>query len=85
MHAARGLIEAGATGGRDDVDAVGGNFIEKRGFIHDGNSVAPIFGAHEGRIRFSHTEQLRIERDVAEKSRLAAIDRSDALSDTVSG
>ena len=32
MHAARGLIEAGATGGRDDVDAVV-NLIEKRGFI----------------------------------------------------
>ena len=80
VHAARGLIEAGATGGRDDVDAVV-DLIEKRGFIHDGNSVALVFGVHEGKIRFSHTEQLRIERDVAEKSRLAAIDRSDALSD----
>ena len=80
VHAARGLIEAGATGGRDDVDAVV-DLFEKRGFIHDGNSVALVFGVHEGKIRFSHTEQLRIERDVAEKSRLAAIDRSDALSD----
>ena len=80
VHAARGLIEAGATGGRDDVDAVV-DLIEKRGFIHDGHSVALVFGVHEGKIRFSHTEQLRIERDVAEKSRLAAIDRSDALSD----
>ena len=82
VHAARGLIEAGATGGRDDVDAVV-DLFEKRGFIHDGNSVALVFGVHEGKIRFSHTEQLRIERDVAEKSKLAAIDRSDALSDAV--
>jgi TrwC relaxase/AAA domain len=80
VHAARGLIEAGATGGRDDVDAVV-DLFEKRGFILVGNSVALVFGVHEGKIRFSHTEQLRIERDVAEKSRLAAIDRSDALSD----
>jgi TrwC relaxase len=36
VHAARGLIEAGATGGREDVDAVVA-LIEQRGFIHDGN------------------------------------------------
>jgi hypothetical protein len=64
VHAARGLIEAGATGGREDVDAVVA-LIEERGFVHDGNSVALIFGMHEGKARFSHTEQLRIERDVA--------------------
>ena len=57
------------------------DLFEKRGFIHDGNSVALVFGVHEGKIRLSHTEQLRIERKVAEKSKLAAIDRSDALSD----
>jgi hypothetical protein len=80
VHAARGLIEAGATGGREDVDAVVA-LIEKRGFVHDGNSVALIFGMHEDKLRFSHTEQLRIERDVAEKSKRAARDRSGALSD----
>ena len=48
VHAARGLIEAGATGGRDDVDAVV-DLFEKRGFIHDGNSVALVFGVHQAR------------------------------------
>jgi hypothetical protein len=80
VHAARGLIEAGAAGGRDDVDAVVG-LIEARGFVHDGRSVALIFGVHEGKIRFSHTEQLRIEQMVAERSRAAARDRSCDLSD----
>jgi hypothetical protein len=80
VHAARGLIEAGATGGRDDVDAVV-KLFEDRGFVHDGNSVALIFGIHEGKARFSHTEQLRIERTVAEKSGAAARDRSADLSD----
>ena len=78
--AARGLIEAGATSGRDDVDAVVSLF-EKRGFVHDGNSVALIFGTHEGKARFSHAEQLRIEREVAARSRAAARDRSGDLSD----
>jgi hypothetical protein len=67
-------------GGRDDVDAVVALF-EARGFVHDGGSVALIFGIHEGKLRFSHTEQLRIERNVAEKSRAAAIDKTGALPD----
>ena len=80
VHAARGLIEARATGGRDDVDAVA-KLFEQRGFVHDGKSVSLIFGVHEGRARFSHSEQLRIEQTVADKSRAAARDRSADLSD----
>jgi hypothetical protein len=80
VHAARGLIEAGATGGRDDVDAVA-KLFEDRGFVHDGNSVTLIFGVHEGKARFSHSEQLRIEQKVVDKSRAAARDRSADLSD----
>jgi hypothetical protein len=45
------------------------------------NSVALIFGVHEGKPRFSHSEQLRIEQTVVDKSRAAARDRSAALSD----
>ena len=81
VHAARGLIEAGAAGGRDDVDAVVG-LIETRGFVHDGKAVTLISGLHEGKERISHTEQLRIEQSVAEMSRAAARDRSANLSDT---
>jgi ATP-dependent exoDNAse (exonuclease V) alpha subunit len=80
VHATRGLIEAGATGGREDVDAVT-KLFEDRGFAHDGNSVALIFGVHEGKPRFSHSEQLRIEQTVVDKSRAAARDRSADLSD----
>jgi hypothetical protein len=80
VHAARGLIEAGAAGGRDDVDAVV-SLIETRGFVHDGKAVTLIFGLHEGKERISHTEQLRIEQSVAEMSRAAARDRSLNLSD----
>jgi TrwC relaxase len=68
VHAARGLIEAGATGGREDVDAVA-KLFEERSFVHDGKSVTLIFGVHEGKARLSHTEQLRIEQTVADKSR----------------
>ena len=71
VHAARGLIEAGAAGGRDDVDAIV-SLIETRGFVHDGKAVTLIFGLHEGKERISHTEQLRIEQSVAEMSRAAA-------------
>ena len=81
VHAVRGLIEAGAAGGRDDVDAVVG-LIETRGFVHDGKKVTLISGLHEGKERISHTEQLRIEQSVAEMSRAAARDRSANLSDT---
>jgi hypothetical protein len=81
VHAARGLIEAGAAGGRDDVDAVV-SLIEARGFVHDGKAVTLIFGLHEGKERISHTEQLRIEQSVAEMARAAARDRSATLSDT---
>jgi len=80
VHAARGLIEAGAAGGRDDVDAVV-SLIETRGFAHDGKAATLIFGLHEGKERISHTEQLRIEQSVAEMSRAAARDRSVNLSD----
>jgi G3E family GTPase len=45
------------------------------------NSVALIFGVHEGKPRFSHSEQLRIEQTVVDKSRAAARDRSADLSD----
>jgi hypothetical protein len=81
VHAARGLIEAGAAGGRDDVDAVV-SLIETCGFVHDGKAVTLISGMHEGKERISHTEQLRIEQSVAEKSLAAARDRSANLSDT---
>ena len=81
VHAARGLIEAGAQGGRDDVDAVV-SLIETRGFVHDGKAVTLISGMHEGKERISHTEQLRIEQSVAEMSLAAARDRSANLSDT---
>src|SRR3984885_700376 len=81
VHAARGLIEAGAQGGRDDVDAVV-NLIETRGFVHDAKAVTLISGMHEGKERISHTEQLRIEQSVAEKSLATARDRSANLSDT---
>jgi hypothetical protein len=80
VHAARGLIEAGAAGGRDDVDAVV-SLIEARGFVHDGKAATLISGLHEGKQRISHTEQLRIEQSVAEMSRAAARDRSANLSD----
>ena len=80
VHAARGLIEAGAAGGRDDVDAIV-SLIETRGFVHDGKAVTLIFGLHEGKERISHTEQLRIEQSVVEMSRAAARDRSTNLSD----
>ena len=80
VHAARGLIEAGAAGGRDDVDAVV-SLIETRGFVHDGKAVTLIFGLHEGKERISHTEQLRIEQSVAEMSRAAARDISANLTD----
>ena len=80
VHAARGLIEAGAAGGWDDVDAVAG-LIEERGFVHDGKAASLIFGLHEGKSRFTHTEQLRIEEGVAAKARAAAKDHSAALTD----
>jgi hypothetical protein len=80
VHAARGLIEAGAAGGRSDVDAVVA-LIERRGFVHDGKAVTLIFGLHEGKERISHTEQLRIEQTVADMARTAARDRSANLAD----
>jgi hypothetical protein len=80
VHAARGLIEAGAAGGRDDVDAVV-SLIETRGFVHDGKAVALIFGLHEGKERISHTEQFRIEQSVGDMSRAAARDMSADLTD----
>ena len=80
VHAARGLIEAGAAGGRDDVDAVV-NFIETRGFNHDGKAVTLISGLHEGKERISHPHQIRIEQSVAEMSRAVARDISANLTD----
>ena len=51
VHAARGLIEAGAAGGRDDVDAVV-SLIETRGFVHDGKAaVTLIFGVGTSAVR----------------------------------
>jgi hypothetical protein len=80
VQAARGLIEAGSMGGRDDVDAVV-SLIETRGFVHEGKAVMLISGFFEGKEQISHTEQLRIEQSVAEMSRSAARDRSANLSD----
>jgi hypothetical protein len=80
VHAARGLIAAGAAGGRADVDAVV-TLIESRGFTHDGVSATLIFGLHEGKERITHTEQLRIEQNVVDMARAAARDRSANLSD----
>jgi hypothetical protein len=49
--------------------------------VHDGKPVSLIFGVHEGKARFSHSEQLRIEKTVVDKSRAATRDRSADLSD----
>ncbi|MCW2318585.1 post-segregation antitoxin (ccd killing protein) [Rhodoblastus acidophilus] len=80
VHAARGLISVGAPNARKDVDAVV-ELIEQRGFYHQGVQVALISGTHENGVKISHTVQVRIEQDVAEKARAAALDTSRDLTD----
>jgi TrwC relaxase/AAA domain len=79
VHAARGLIGAGISGGRDDVDRVV-SLIEERGFKVNGRPVAIVKAQMGGKARITHTEQIRIEQSLCDRARQAAQDHSGSLS-----
>ena len=80
VHAARGLIASGITGGREDVDRVVA-LMESRGIEHNGVHVALVSGVMGGRLHVTNTEQIRIEQSLSLAARRAALDNSSSLSD----
>ena len=79
VHAVRGLIGTGIAGGRDDVDRVVA-LIEERGLEVNGVHVSLVKGTLDGNLCVTHTEQIRIEEQLCQEARRAALDRSGALS-----
>lgn len=90
VHAARGLIGTGISGGRDDIDQVV-RIIEERGIEIDGVHSSLIKGMKEikemkngkeitkTKMRVTHTEQIRIEQTFSKEASRAAQDKSGAL------
>jgi energy-coupling factor transporter ATP-binding protein EcfA2 len=78
MYAARGLIQAGI-GRIKDIDRVVER-IEHRGIRIRGEQAALIVGLSGDTVRVTQTPQLRIEEDVARRSRAVASRRGGALS-----
>jgi hypothetical protein len=78
-YAARGLIATGIAGGADDIDRVV-ELIEQRGLRLRGEHVALVVGMVGGAVRVTNTAQIRIEENLGERARQAALDRSWALS-----
>lgn len=77
-YAARGLIATGIEGGISDIDAVV-ELTEKRGIEVRGQKVQLIIEMKGERERVTHTEQIRLEEDLAIHIARAASDRSGAL------
>jgi hypothetical protein len=77
MHAARGLIQTGLRG-VEDIDRVVA-LIEQRGIKIRGEPVALVVGLSGDTVRVTHTQQIRIEEDVAQRARQAASRRNSAL------
>lgn len=77
LWAIRGLIGAGYKGSADVERVVG--LIRERGFEFHGQQAYLVEGVSDGRMRVTNSEQVRIERRVAELARVAAQDRTGAL------
>jgi hypothetical protein len=78
MYAARGLIGAGIDGGPDDIRKVVER-LETRGIEIAGEQVALVSGLSEGRLRVTHTAQIRLEEKLMVLARAAARDKAGAL------
>jgi hypothetical protein len=79
VHAARGLIGTGISGGREDVDRVV-TLLMERGLTVNGVSASLVTGMRKGTRCITHAEQIRIEMDLALMAQRAAHDTSGALS-----
>jgi hypothetical protein len=79
VHAVRSLILHGIRGGRDEVDRMVA-YIQARGFDYYGEQVSFVQAEREGKMRVTHSGQLRIEQSVSDAARVAAADKSGALS-----
>ena len=77
--AARSLIGTGIAGGIRDVDRVV-ELVEHRGFKFRGEHAALLVGMSDEKLKITNTAQVRIERTLADKARVEALDRSGALS-----
>jgi len=77
-YAARGLIQTGISE-PEDIDRVV-QLIENRGITLRGERVRLIVGEFSDKVRVTNTAQVRIETDLADHARAAALDRRDALS-----
>lgn len=78
MYAARGLIGVGISGGPRDIKRVV-ELLEERGIEMKGEHVALIVGMNDSKVRVTNTAQVRIEEKLAEIARVAARDKSAAL------
>ncbi|GEN61484.1 hypothetical protein ANI02nite_33680 [Acetobacter nitrogenifigens DSM 23921 = NBRC 105050] len=78
MYAARGLIATGIDGGVRDIDDVV-RLTEERGIDVRGQRVQLVVAAKGEQERVTHTEQIRLEEDLAIHVARAAGDRSGAL------
>ncbi len=76
-YAARGLIQNGVSE-PEDIDRVV-QLIEDRGITLRGERVRLIVGEFSDKVRVINTAQIRIETDLADRARAAALDRRDAL------
>ncbi len=76
-YAARGLIQTGVSE-PEDIDRVV-QLIEDRGITLRGERVRLIVGEFSDKVRVTNTAQIRIETDLADRARAAALDRRDAL------
>jgi len=77
-YAARGLIQTGVSE-PEDIDRVV-QLIEDRGITLRGERVRLIVGEFSDKVRVTNTAQVRIETDLANHAKAAALDRRDALS-----
>ena len=78
--AARGLIGVGISGGAADIDRVM-ELIEARGLTIRGEHAALITGVIDEKVKMTNTAQVRIEETLASRAKVAARDRSGALSE----
>ncbi len=79
LHAARGLIGTGISGGSDDIKRVV-QLLEERGIRLKGEHVALVVGMFDEQVRVTNTAQVRIEATLARTAQQSARDRNGALS-----
>ncbi len=79
LHAARGLIGTGISGGSDDIKRVV-QLLEERGIRFKGEHVALVVGMFDEQVRVTNTAQVRIEEKLARMARERARDRNGAVS-----